>query len=163
MASRWTSSLAEPHFQTAQSSCPSIIVVIQFPQPLGVSRIRLWEVIVRKLLRAVFLALALLLPSLPGFPWGYEGHQVIALIAMKYITADAQAKPPAPIDLTRGHLDLTLHLPIGSEPGQYEVEIAEQLEQPLVTARRPDRSPDLRPALPIGKSFTKFAPGAASR
>ncbi|MGA2075412.1 MAG: S1/P1 nuclease [Terriglobia bacterium] len=50
------------------------------------------EVIVRKLLRAEFLVLALILPSLPGFPWGYEGHQVIALIAMKYMTADAQAR-----------------------------------------------------------------------
>jgi len=47
---------------------------------------------VRKLLRAEFLVLALILPSLPGFPWGYEGHQVIALIAMKYMTADAQAR-----------------------------------------------------------------------
>jgi len=47
---------------------------------------------VRKLLRAEFLVLALILPSLPGFPWGYEGHQVIALTAMKYMTADAQAK-----------------------------------------------------------------------
>jgi hypothetical protein len=69
-----------------------MIVVIQFPQPLGVSRSRLSEVVVRKLLRAMFLALALISSSLPSFPWGYEGHQVIALIAMKYMTADAQAK-----------------------------------------------------------------------
>ena len=45
-----------------------------------------------------------------------------------------EGKPPAPIELTRGYVDLTLYLPIGNEPGQYEVEIAEQLDQPLVTA-----------------------------
>jgi hypothetical protein len=69
-----------------------MILVIQFPQPLGVYQIGLSEVIVRKLLRAMFLVLALILSSSPSFPWGYEGHQVIALIAMKYMTADAQAK-----------------------------------------------------------------------
>ena len=45
-----------------------------------------------------------------------------------------EGKPPAPIELARGYVDLTLYLPIGNEPGQYEVEIAEQLDQPLVTA-----------------------------
>lgn len=40
----------------------------------------------------------------------------------------------APIELSRGHLALTLYLPIGSEAGQYEVEVAEQLDQPLTTA-----------------------------
>jgi len=69
-----------------------VIVVIQFPQPLGVFRSGLSEVVVRKLLRAMSLVLALILSSSPGFPWGYEGHQVIALIAMKYMTADAQAR-----------------------------------------------------------------------
>jgi len=47
---------------------------------------------VRKLLWAMFLVLALFFSSPLGFPWGYERHQVIALIAMKYMTADAQAK-----------------------------------------------------------------------
>ena len=41
---------------------------------------------------------------------------------------------PAPIELARGHLAFTLYLPTGSEPGQYEVEVAEQLDQPLATA-----------------------------
>jgi hypothetical protein len=66
--------------------------VIQFPQPLEVSRIGLPEVIVRKLLRAMYLVLALILSPSPGFPWGREGHQVIALIAKRYMRADAKAK-----------------------------------------------------------------------
>ena len=45
-----------------------------------------------------------------------------------------EGKTPAPVELTRGHLALTLYLPTGSEPGQYEVEVAEQLDQPLATA-----------------------------
>jgi hypothetical protein len=47
----------------------------------------------------------------------------------------AEGKPPAPVELTRGHLALTLYLPTGSEPGQYEVEMAEQLDRPLATAK----------------------------
>ena len=69
-----------------------MIVVIQFPQFLGVSRSRLSEVIVRKFLRAMFLVLALILSSSPGFPWGQEGHQIVALIANRYMTASALAK-----------------------------------------------------------------------
>jgi hypothetical protein len=36
--------------------------------------------------------LALILSSSPSFPWGGEGHQVVGLIAMKYMTTAAQAK-----------------------------------------------------------------------
>jgi hypothetical protein len=45
-----------------------------------------------------------------------------------------EGKPLPPLEFTRDYVDLTLDLPIGNEPGQYEVEIAEQLDQPLVTA-----------------------------
>jgi len=69
-----------------------MIMVIQSPQPLGVSRSRLSEVVVRKLLRATFLVLALILSSSPSFPWGGEGHQVVGLIAEKYMTTAALAK-----------------------------------------------------------------------
>ena len=69
-----------------------MILVIQSPQPSGVSHIRLSEVFVKTLPRSLFLALVLILSSSPGFPWGPEGHQVVALIAKKYMTAAAQAK-----------------------------------------------------------------------
>ena len=45
-----------------------------------------------------------------------------------------EGKPLPPLEFARNYVDLTLDLPIGSEPGQYEVEIAEQLDQPLVMA-----------------------------
>lgn len=44
----------------------------------------------RKLLRAIFIVLALILSS-SGFPWGGEGHQVVGLIAEKYMTTAALA------------------------------------------------------------------------
>ena len=49
----------------------------------------------------------------------------------------AEGKPLPPLEFARDYVDLTLDLPIGSEPGLYEVEIAEQLDQPLVTATGP--------------------------
>jgi len=45
-----------------------------------------------------------------------------------------EGKTAVPVELTRGPLALTLYLPTGSEPGQYEVELAEQLDEPLATA-----------------------------
>ena len=47
----------------------------------------------------------------------------------------AEGKTPAPLEFNRGPIALTLYLPTGSEPGQYDVEVAEQLDQPLATAR----------------------------
>ena len=62
------------------------------PAAFAVFRTRPSEVVVRKLLRAMFLVLAVILSSSAGFPWGREGHPVIGLIAEKYMTAAAQAK-----------------------------------------------------------------------
>jgi hypothetical protein len=76
-------------------------VAVQPPQPLNVSLSTLSEVIVRKLLRAMFLVLALILSSSPSVPWGREGHKVVGLIAMKYMTADAQAQARALLDRKR--------------------------------------------------------------
>jgi len=47
---------------------------------------------VRKPLRAMFPLLALILSSSPSFPWGREGHQVVGLIAEKYMTTATLAK-----------------------------------------------------------------------
>jgi hypothetical protein len=49
----------------------------------------------------MFIVLALILSSSPGFPWGREGHQIVGLIAMKYMTADAQAKAGDLLDRKR--------------------------------------------------------------
>jgi hypothetical protein len=38
-----------------------------------------------------------------------------------------------PIQLPRGRLDLTILLPKGSEPGNYELQVSTELEKPLVT------------------------------
>jgi hypothetical protein len=40
----------------------------------------------------------------------------------------------SPLELPRGRLSLSIYLPIGSEPGKYEFEIAQESEQPLVRA-----------------------------
>ena len=49
------------------------------------------EVTVKKLLAALWLSLALAATPSPGFAWGREGHQIIALIAEKNMTPTAQA------------------------------------------------------------------------
>jgi len=48
---------------------------------------------------------------------------------------DQSPKPPAaPLELSRGRLDLELDLPIGSREGQYEVQVLEQPGRPVASA-----------------------------
>jgi len=46
----------------------------------------------------------------------------------------AEGNTPVPLEFNRGPIALTLYLPTGTEPGQYEVEVAEQLDRPLARA-----------------------------
>ncbi len=52
----------------------------------------------RKLPRLVFLVIALILSSSPCFPWGREGHEVIGLIAERYLTAATLARAAGLLD-----------------------------------------------------------------
>jgi hypothetical protein len=70
-----------------------------------------------------------------------------------------EGKTPAPVELTRGHLALTLYLPTGSEPGQYEVEMAEQLGQPLATATGSATLRDGIAVLEVRIDLTPLHPG----
>jgi hypothetical protein len=70
-----------------------------------------------------------------------------------------EGKTPTPIELARGHLDLTLYLPTGSEPGQYEVEVAEQLDQPLATASGSATLRDGIAVLEVRIDLTPLHPG----
>ena len=46
-----------------------------------------------------------------------------------------QAQPNPPLELGRGNLNLTMYLPVGSEPGMYEVEVVRQPGQPIWSAQ----------------------------
>ena len=70
-----------------------------------------------------------------------------------------EGKPPAPIELSRGYVDLTLYLPIGSEAGQYEAEVAERLDQPLATAAGTATLRDGVAVLDIKLDLTRLHPG----
>jgi hypothetical protein len=40
--------------------------------------------------------------------------------------------PKPPLQLPKGNLNLTIYLPVGSEPGKYEVEVVDRPDHPLV-------------------------------
>ena len=46
----------------------------------------------------------------------------------------AGAPKAAPLELTRGRLELTLDLPTGSEPGDYDVQLTQGTSQPVAMA-----------------------------
>src|SRR6516165_2465940 len=77
-------------------SCPPTIAVIHSRLPLWDSRFTsLAEVILRKLLAALFWVLILVAAPPLGFGWGREGHEVIALIAEQNMTPTALQRAKA--------------------------------------------------------------------
>lgn len=82
------------------------------------------------------------------FPWFGEKPNVPVVAAYKPMTLDLRnwlvfrgEQPPGahrgPIQLPRERLDLTIWLPIGSESGNYTVQVSSELGQQLVTATGP--------------------------
>jgi hypothetical protein len=64
-----------------------------------------------------------------------------------------------PIELPRGQLDLTLLLPRGSEPGNYEVGVSTELEKPLVTTTGLAVNGNAITALNVKLGTAKLNPG----
>ncbi len=50
------------------------------------------------------------------------------------LRGEESAPDESPVELPRGCLSLSVYLPVGSEPGRYEFEIAQEVENPLVRA-----------------------------
>jgi hypothetical protein len=93
----------------------------------------------RKTVELVLASAALLILAVVG-GWAWKTH-----MPYEKVTVDLRNRlilrgdqiPSAnsgPIELPRGRLDLTLLLPNGSGPGDYEVVVSTELEKPLVSA-----------------------------
>lgn len=105
----------------------------------------------RKTLELVLASAALLiLAAIGAWVWRAQffhgiGGNVATNVPYQKITVDLRSRlilrgeegsstNSGPIELPRGRLNLTLLLPKGSEPGNYEVQVSTEMESPLVTA-----------------------------
>ena len=76
------------------------------------------------------------------------------------VTRGAQAAPNnAPLELPRGHLALSIYLPIGTEPGEFEVEIIQKPESPVLTASGSATLRDHITVLEVKLDLAGLAPG----
>ena len=74
----------------------------------------------------------------------------------------AGAPKTAPLELARGRLELTLDLPTGSEPGDYDVQLAQGTGQPVARASARAKLVDGVAVLKVRIDLGKASVGPAS-
>jgi hypothetical protein len=74
----------------------------------------------------------------------------------------AGAPKTAPLELARGRLELTLDLPTGSEPGDYDVQLTQGPSQPVAMARARAELVESVAVLKVRIDLGKANVGAAS-
>ena len=73
---------------------------------------------------------------------------------------DQSPKPPAaPLELSRGRLDLELDLPTGSREGQYEVQVLEQPGKPVASAGGTAKIENYVTVLQVKVDLRNISPG----
>ena len=73
---------------------------------------------------------------------------------------DQSPKPPAaPLELSRGRLDLELDLPIGSREGRYEVQVLEQPGKPVASAGGTAKIENYVTVLQVKVDLRNISPG----
>jgi hypothetical protein len=73
---------------------------------------------------------------------------------------DQSPKPPAaPLELSRGRLDLELDLPIGSREGRYEIQVLEQPGKPVASAGGTAKIENYVTVLQVKVDLRNISPG----
>lgn len=94
----------------------------------------------RKTVELVLASAALLILAVVG-GWAWKTHmpyQKVTVDLRNRLILRGDQVPSAnsgPIELPRGRLDLTVLLPKGSSPGNYEIRVSTELERPIMSAR----------------------------
>lgn len=70
-----------------------------------------------------------------------------------------QTSPAPPLSLHRGLLDLTLYLPIGSQPGTYEVQVVREPGQPMWSTRGEVKLENHKPTLHVRADLSHLPHG----
>ncbi len=71
---------------------------------------------------------------------------------------DKNAKK-APVQIPRDRLTLSIYLPVGSEPGKYEVQVLQEPDHPLAQAEGPAELRDHIAVLSLKLDLTRLPPG----
>jgi hypothetical protein len=70
-----------------------------------------------------------------------------------------QNPPNSPLQLAKGHLDLTIYLPVGSETGIYEMQVVREPGQPIWSAQGEVKVENYKATLRVQADLSGFNPG----
>src|SRR5207244_3756223 len=97
-----------------------------------------------------------IIPRTPQTP--FEAN--ILDLRNRSVTRGAEAAPNnAPLELPRSHLALSIYLPIGTEPGEFDVQVIQEPENPVLTASGSANLRDHITVLEVKLDLTGLAPG----
>jgi hypothetical protein len=114
-------------------------------------------------------AAAVLMIGLALFTWSErrqlmrpEGVQIATLdLTHRGILRSEEAGPPKPpLELSAGVLELTIYLPVGSEPGPYDLQILKQAAAPLWSGGGQAKSENQGVALRFKVDLSEAKPGS---
>lgn len=85
----------------------------------------------------------------------------VTLDLRPYVVTRSAETPdgPPPLELPRGMLELTLLLPVGSEPGLYDVQVLDAERRSVASARGEAEIRDFVTTLPVDVNLVDVAPG----
>ena len=67
--------------------------------------------------------------------------------------------PNPPLQLSKAHLDLTIYLPLGSEPGTYDIQVVREPGQPLWSAQGEAEIKNSKTTLHVQADLSRLEPG----
>jgi len=86
----------------------------------------------------------------------------VDLTAWATVRGPENNPPNPPVQLQRGYLSMTVYLPLGSEPGTYDIEIVRGSGQPTWSAQREAKIEYSKTTLRVQVDLRHFAPGSYS-
>jgi hypothetical protein len=94
-------------------------------------------------------------------PAGPVRIQAVTLdLTNQLILRGAEEHPPnPPLQLPRGNLNLTVYLPVGSEPGTYEVQVLREPGQPVWSAQAEVKLENFKATLRASADFSNLQSG----
>jgi hypothetical protein len=93
---------------------------------------------------------------------GPEGVQVatLDLTHREVLRGEESGQPKPPLELTAGLLELTIYLPVGSEPGDYDLQILKQAGAPVWSREGQAKSENQGVALRFKVDLSEAKPGS---
>jgi len=148
---------AEPWISHLSSCSPCTGEFTDFRKNFQRQRILQLSSIAAALLLVVAASVWLFL-RLSGGPVRFEAA-TLDLTDRGVLRGPEENPPKPPLQLVKGHLNLTVYLPVGSEPGTYEVQVVRKPDQPIWSSHGEVKFENYKASLHVQADLSQFKPG----